>query len=537
MNTTHRKSVGICRSAALFVALTGMPFNAGHLSVRAQDSVDKFFNLEFAFDNSDVNLSLNGNLNTVDDLDKLFQTIGKDRIISVQAVSVSSPEGSYTYNIALSGRRANSTASFIKERFPELSDRVSVLPGSESWKELERVVESDTRISQASRTRILEILNLDCSVNDRKALMKYSLGYDENVGDLYRYLLKNWYSNVRYSGFSVTYVDNEDTVTIGRLPFILPIEKDVPSVLTKENLAALNASNNGNPDMAAIARLLERDGEWPGETDRNVPVRTASNSLSVNETSTTSIVDEMPSQYPVEGDVAQESKTENTNSKPETATKTAPDDEIGQGSVQTVTPISNIEKPTDGKAPAAKAEKPAVKRKAVVHLGWIFWVLLALLLAGLVYVALKMRRLAKENKELKSQLAEIKSEKKAEIERVRNVERVEELNVDTPDDELMRKIMDVVNENISNPALNVEFIADKIGLSRSYLHRRFKSIVQVAPASFIRSIRMNAATKMLREGKYDISQISSAVGFSSQSSFTTAFKTYYGMTPTEFLKI
>ena len=92
----------------------------------------------------------------------------------------------------------------------------------------------------------------------------------------------------------------------------------------------------------------------------------------------------------------------------------------------------------------------------------------------------------------------------------------------------------MINENISNPDLGVEFIADKIGISRVHFHRRLKNATGLTPRDFVRNIRLMQAAKLLSKTDTDVTGVSVATGFRSASTFSTCFKAYYGMSPTEY---
>ena len=115
-------------------------------------------------------------------------------------------------------------------------------------------------------------------------------------------------------------------------------------------------------------------------------------------------------------------------------------------------------------------------------------------------------------------------------------ENMEKIELTSPDERLMERLMKVINENISNPDLNVEFISDKVGISRVHLHRRLKEMTSLTPRDFIRNIRLSQAAKLLSDKHLDITDVSVATGFKSVSTFSTCFKTYYGMTPTEYMR-
>ena len=102
------------------------------------------------------------------------------------------------------------------------------------------------------------------------------------------------------------------------------------------------------------------------------------------------------------------------------------------------------------------------------------------------------------------------------------------------DERLMERVMNVMNKFLDDPEFNVEALAREVGLSRVQLHRKMKEIAGVSTAVFIRNLRMKKAVTLLQEGKLNISEIADAVGFDNQANFSTVFKKFYGMSPTEY---
>ena len=110
-------------------------------------------------------------------------------------------------------------------------------------------------------------------------------------------------------------------------------------------------------------------------------------------------------------------------------------------------------------------------------------------------------------------------------------------SVELPDGDkaLMDRIMKVVNENLGNSDLNVELLAREIRMSRTQLHRRMKDMTGMAAGDFIRNLRLRQAARLLKTVRYlTVTEIAYAVGFTSQSHFSTLFKKQYGVTPTEY---
>lgn len=137
-----------------------------------------------------------------------------------------------------------------------------------------------------------------------------------------------------------------------------------------------------------------------------------------------------------------------------------------------------------------------------------------------------IRQLVKTRGVLK---ASFNAEKHAE----KDVDRVE---VESSDELLMKRIMKVINDNIDDSDLSVESIAEKIGLSRVHLYRRLKTMTGQTPREFIKYVRLKEAARLFSERDYDITSVSAATGFKSLSTFSAAFKSLYGMPPTEWMK-
>jgi len=73
-----------------------------------------------------------------------------------------------------------------------------------------------------------------------------------------------------------------------------------------------------------------------------------------------------------------------------------------------------------------------------------------------------------------------------------------------------------------------------LGLSRTHLFRKFKSLTGKAPNDFIRQIRLTKAARLLKEGNYSISEIAYMVGFKTPANFSTSFKALYWKSPKEY---
>ena len=113
-------------------------------------------------------------------------------------------------------------------------------------------------------------------------------------------------------------------------------------------------------------------------------------------------------------------------------------------------------------------------------------------------------------------------------------DKLDELHVKTPDEQLMERVMRVINSNLSNQEFTVEMLADKVGMSRVHLNRKLKELTNQTARDYIRNVRLKQAATLLSQGDHPINQIAELVGFSNASNFTTAFRNLYGVSPKDY---
>ena len=110
-------------------------------------------------------------------------------------------------------------------------------------------------------------------------------------------------------------------------------------------------------------------------------------------------------------------------------------------------------------------------------------------------------------------------------------------SVESHNDKLLKKLDDLISEHLDDPDLSVDVLSKKVGLSRTHLNRKMKDLTGESPASYIRQLRLRKSVQLLKEHNLTISEIAFAVGFSSPSYFSQAFRDYYGVTPKEYVQL
>ena len=109
-----------------------------------------------------------------------------------------------------------------------------------------------------------------------------------------------------------------------------------------------------------------------------------------------------------------------------------------------------------------------------------------------------------------------------------------EIAVSSQDDQMLSKIRDLLEENISDPEFDVESLSQQFYLSRCHFTRKIKQITGLSPKEIIDTFRLKRAGQILRQQKLSISEVAYMVGFEHPNSFTRAFRKFYNMTPTEY---
>ena len=93
-----------------------------------------------------------------------------------------------------------------------------------------------------------------------------------------------------------------------------------------------------------------------------------------------------------------------------------------------------------------------------------------------------------------------------------------------------------INEHLGSPDLGVESLSRRMGMSRSVLTKKTKSLIGLAPGELIRDLRLRRAAALLEEGGRTISEIAFLTGFYDSHYFSNCFKQIYGVSPTDYRK-
>lgn len=112
---------------------------------------------------------------------------------------------------------------------------------------------------------------------------------------------------------------------------------------------------------------------------------------------------------------------------------------------------------------------------------------------------------------------------------------VESVSLSKFDKDFISKINELIDKNIANNEFSVPDVTQELGLSRSVLHVKMKSLLNISMGDYIRKKRLNVACNLLQEG-YNVAETAYRTGFSNPNYFSKCFKKEFGKKPTEFQK-
>lgn len=88
-------------------------------------------------------------------------------------------------------------------------------------------------------------------------------------------------------------------------------------------------------------------------------------------------------------------------------------------------------------------------------------------------------------------------------------------------------------DNISDSEFSIDRLCREMAMSRTMFYVKLKSLTGKSPQEFIRVIRLERAAMLLRSG-HSVGRVADEVGFDNAKYFSTAFKKYFGVSPSKF---
>ena len=110
------------------------------------------------------------------------------------------------------------------------------------------------------------------------------------------------------------------------------------------------------------------------------------------------------------------------------------------------------------------------------------------------------------------------------------------LNAQDVKDDKLANLASWVEANLTK-RLDVEALAARVAMSPRSFHRHMRDELQMSPAKFVESVRLDAARRCLDEAKLDLAQVAARAGFSGPDHLIRAFARRFGVTPAAYRQI
>lgn len=99
------------------------------------------------------------------------------------------------------------------------------------------------------------------------------------------------------------------------------------------------------------------------------------------------------------------------------------------------------------------------------------------------------------------------------------------------EDSFIQKIRSIMEENLGDDNFDVHQLSRTLGMSRSQLYRKFKSLTNKSVIDYFWTLRLYKAQNLLQTTALNVSEVAWAVGFKNLSHFSRAFKDQFGTNP------
>jgi signal transduction histidine kinase/DNA-binding response OmpR family regulator/ligand-binding sensor domain-containing protein len=105
------------------------------------------------------------------------------------------------------------------------------------------------------------------------------------------------------------------------------------------------------------------------------------------------------------------------------------------------------------------------------------------------------------------------------------------------DNKFMTDLYELMENELSNPELNINRITEALKMSRTKFYYKVKGLTGENPNVFFKTYKLNRAVELMLEGGHNISEVADITGFSTLSHFSVSFKKQFGVSPSAYHKL
>ena len=104
------------------------------------------------------------------------------------------------------------------------------------------------------------------------------------------------------------------------------------------------------------------------------------------------------------------------------------------------------------------------------------------------------------------------------------------------DQAFLKNVMEWIGSNVENSELTIDQLSTHLGMGRTTMYNKLKSLTGKSPVELIKEYRINKSRLLLKTGQFSVSEVAYKVGFSDPGYFSRCFREQFGMSPAEYLK-
>ena len=132
-------------------------------------------------------------------------------------------------------------------------------------------------------------------------------------------------------------------------------------------------------------------------------------------------------------------------------------------------------------------------------------------------------------------LLENRDKVRRQLSTVTTAEEIEPEALSPRDAAFMKDLFRLMEKELDNTELDVTRISEMMKISRTKFYYKVKGLTGENPSVFFKRYKLNRAADLLKEGKYNMSEIAYMTGFNTLSHFSTSFKKQFGVPPSEYV--
>ena len=100
----------------------------------------------------------------------------------------------------------------------------------------------------------------------------------------------------------------------------------------------------------------------------------------------------------------------------------------------------------------------------------------------------------------------------------------------------MLRCREIIDDNLSNPDFNIDFLAEKLAMSHSTLYKKLKQMTGMSLIEFVNDYKIYKAVQAFKEGQTNVVKVAEMCGFGDIKNFRNVFKRKMQMSPKQFVQ-